>query len=1000
MNVKKTALATAIALTMAGGSAWAETSTVKGQFILDKKVVEGGETVNLALLGLDKDGEVDRYGEEKGSKIMAVVNTIKGKIQGGSDRPGSTPDDPLPGRGYFASEVSYVELDQGVGRVNIYYPEEIVDADDTTDTVKVFLQERIPTPDGGVDFKRIGQPVEKTITIKASTKEPISFTIASFQPPNNDPILENDPDKKFEIPDPMPEDWGLKAEMTAGYSGALIKVLGDEDLQTKTRAALLVTLKVVEPNGGEPIYTDTQRMIRGEALFTLTAEIQKAGLYNLIVSLEGKEEINNIRLLSKDTLRVWPRKTPQKSKLIADKARITQGAAAVFTNGMCNGSQVCQGTNVTLTLLDEFGNEITPYTNLEAPLTVNLNDANQVVYNSSITLNPGMAKKMWVLGDQSGEIRKLGTTSLAATAGGLASSDALAIKVVNKSLKATPTDLFAEDQKAGTEFNAFTVVATNNAGGTLMSSSGTTDPGKIRVTTSTGEAIEVNRKLDDPVDVVEVFYKTVTPNSRYLLSDKGGVYGQVWVEASRIIPAAAFKVTLHNAIGQEITTIKPRYDLDEKRYVTKLPEVALRMQDAYGNEITENVGDFKVSTANATIKYVGTAGSNFGETGRDMGGKVHLAYNPTAFSGPDTFTLTFNKPALNSETLKITTAIPEALDTGLGSIKSFIETNQLPVNSEVALKVETLDKQDKLFINESLVVTVTFNEEEEALAEVDLDPESDEPDYIITPTVYELVTLSEDPLAQDEKFVASGGRLTFAEGRKLFVVEAGPRPGKFSLTFKDANNPSVKDVRIFTVTNEIKVETPITQEECLNDGNYWVDDAEVCQNMPEIGNPIAGKTTSGLVEPNGDISFTSNAHFKGGIAVGDDDIAQVASIELTPEGSNVLIAGNIMFDSDHDGETVDIVVVVNYQQGLFGGKSFWYSYGPAVGLVHWNLQPKNLETFKEHDVVKDQNLQVTIYDMALTENDLAPGTLHIYLGYRRDNGEIHFNGLPMTLHLQ
>ena len=210
----------------------------------------------------------------------------------------------------------------------------------------------------------------------------------------------------------------------------------------------------------------------------------------------------------------------------------------------------------------------------------------------------------------------------------------------------------------------------------------------------------------------------------------------------------------------------------------------------------------------------------------------------------------------------------------------------------------------------------------------------------------------------------------------------------------------MKDVRVFTVTNEIKPPVEITEIECLAEGNYWVNDADVCQTLPEIGNPIPGKTKSGLVKPNGQISFTSNAQFQGGIAAGDENIASAASMELTADGSNVLIAGNISFDSDHAGETVDIVVVLDYQLGLFGGQTLWLSYDPTKGLVTWDLQPKSLETFMEHEVVKDQNLQVTIYDAALTENDLAPGTLNIYLGYRRSNGEIHFNGLPMTLHMQ
>lgn len=1018
MNVKKTALATAIALTMAGGggSAWAETSTVEGQFILDKTEVTGGETVNLALLGLNVNKEVDRFGEEKGSTIMAVVETIKGKIQGGSSHPGSIPDASIPLGGNFASEVRYVMLNQGVGRVNIFYDEEIVDADDTTDTLTVFLQERIPTADGGVRFERIGQPVDKTITIKAGTTEPIGFSVTSYQPSINDPIQ-----KPIEMPDPVEEDWALMAEMTAGYSGAVFKVVGDEDLQGTTRAALLVTLSIQEPNRGEVIYTDTQRMIRGEVYFSVTAEIEKAGLYDVIVSLDGKDEINNIRMLSKDTLRVWPRKTPAKSKLTADKTRVARGAAAVYTDaGTCNGSLVCQGTKLTLTLLDEFGNEITPWTNLTGPLVVDVKDGNtnKIFADKQATLAAGQVKTEWTWGDHSNEILRIGTTSLIASSQGIANSETVAIKVVNSSLSATATELFEHDmadpndQKAGTEFDAFTVVIKNNVGNTVMNGALTQNPGPITVTTSAGEAITIERKLDVPVDAVEVYYEKTTMDNgeyanKYLLSDTGGIHGQVWATGSKIIPAAAFKVTLHNAIGDEITTVAPRYDLDEKRYITKLPERSFRMSDAYDNLITENVGEFNAKTPNATIKYVDTKGTTFGEVARTPGGQVHVTYNPTTSPGDDQITMTFKKPALSSKTLQITTTIPEALEAGLGSIKSFIEQNDLPVNSEVALKVETLDKQGKLFKNASLVVTVTFNEEEEALAAIDLDPDSEEPDYLITPTVYELewreVSVEKDGVVvqerrQVENFVASGSRLVFGEGRKLFVVEAGPRPGKFSLTFKDANNPSMKESRVFKVTNEIVVEVEVTQEVCEGRGDRWFESASVCKPLEDIGNPIPGKATSAVVKPNGTIDFSSNAHFKGGVAVDNGDFATNGAVELTPEGSEVLIAGNIEFDSAHVGETVDIILAISYQVGGPFNPTFWFTYADGEFVV-WSGDPAELGTFQEHTIVKDENLPITVLNTTLVQG-VTPGTIGVYFGYRLADGDVHFNGKALTLYMQ
>ncbi len=83
--MKKTALASAIALaTLASGPVWAETTTIGGNFIFDRTEVEAGGKVNIALLGLNAQGEVDTQGDASDSTIMAMVKTDLGEISGGS----------------------------------------------------------------------------------------------------------------------------------------------------------------------------------------------------------------------------------------------------------------------------------------------------------------------------------------------------------------------------------------------------------------------------------------------------------------------------------------------------------------------------------------------------------------------------------------------------------------------------------------------------------------------------------------------------------------------------------------------------------------------------------------------------------------------------------------------------------------------------------------------------------------------------------------------------
>lgn len=228
MKTKNTALATAIALSLATGGfltssqVWADTSTRTLQTVIDRQVaddgfiyVTAGETINLSMLGLDQYGKLDTLGEQYGAIIFAAVNTNKGEIFEGSNTPGEREENTNPLFGQFAMDppqekpfnnLKYVRLEQGAGRVFVYYPPTvntppIVDKtgagreydeccflpcgdkippdqlycpdDDRTDmtdlppvdeTITVTLQERFANKAGGVEYKVINS-VEKKIKI-------------------------------------------------------------------------------------------------------------------------------------------------------------------------------------------------------------------------------------------------------------------------------------------------------------------------------------------------------------------------------------------------------------------------------------------------------------------------------------------------------------------------------------------------------------------------------------------------------------------------------------------------------------------------------------------------------------------------------------------------------------------------------------------------------------------------------------------------------------------
>jgi hypothetical protein len=148
MRTKNTALATAIAISLATGgfvasndAAWADTSTRTLQTVIDRTpaddgyiYIRAGETINVSLLGLNQTGIVDTLGEQYGAILFGAINTQKGEIFAGSDTPGERFQDAAPVRGDFSmappdkkpfNNLKYVRMVQGLGRAYIFYPANI-----------------------------------------------------------------------------------------------------------------------------------------------------------------------------------------------------------------------------------------------------------------------------------------------------------------------------------------------------------------------------------------------------------------------------------------------------------------------------------------------------------------------------------------------------------------------------------------------------------------------------------------------------------------------------------------------------------------------------------------------------------------------------------------------------------------------------------------------------------------------------------------------------------
>jgi hypothetical protein len=174
--MKRTALASAIALALAGASvdAWAVTSTKDVAVIADKTQVRAGEIVNLAIMGLSsEEGRVDRFGEQDGSTLIATVKSKLGRVILGEHTPGEVEGAIASESNYAAFSVvgdvdlepniKYVKLEHGIGRVHIEYPVNAQYEDAAgniiQDEITVLLQQRFrntaTAPERMVEFDDI-----------------------------------------------------------------------------------------------------------------------------------------------------------------------------------------------------------------------------------------------------------------------------------------------------------------------------------------------------------------------------------------------------------------------------------------------------------------------------------------------------------------------------------------------------------------------------------------------------------------------------------------------------------------------------------------------------------------------------------------------------------------------------------------------------------------------------------------------------------------------------
>jgi hypothetical protein len=279
----------------------------------------------------------------------------------------------------------------------------------------------------------------------------------------------------------------------------------------------------------------------------------------------------------------------------------------------------------------------------------------------------------------------------------------------------------------------------------------------------------------------------------------------------------------------------------------------------------------------------------------------------------------------------------------------------------------------------------------------------------------------DDKCQKQEEFPLVDGKiLDFGNGnRKLLIIKAGSREGRFTLTFYDTSNTKVEKSLTFAVTKKVTVivppdETPqpttaTDEAQCDAEGNYWdannaddADDAddEECKALAVLNNSD-GSGDSAVLASDGTIddTITSKARFTGGAALDDGRFKSRASMQITAKGSKVLFVGSIKFDAEDVGEKVDIVITVSYSLDADGNIQ-WFSR-TSDALSAWDMNPANLETFKVAHLIEEENLTLplVIFEETLSKEDVVPGTLNVYIGYRLKDGSIKFGALPIIFQM-
>jgi len=164
----------AVLFMLSVSSLFAKTSTEDLQVITDKVAIgalDASRYINVTILGLDSEKKVDRYAEQYGATLYAVLTTKIGKSDNGSD----TAIGASAGSFADATTVRYIKLTNGVGKATVQYDDSVSGTDEISIQLMQFYSEG-----GSNKYEYISQGTSVTVTVEKRSSSVGSVYIKSY----------------------------------------------------------------------------------------------------------------------------------------------------------------------------------------------------------------------------------------------------------------------------------------------------------------------------------------------------------------------------------------------------------------------------------------------------------------------------------------------------------------------------------------------------------------------------------------------------------------------------------------------------------------------------------------------------------------------------------------------------------------------------------------------------------------------------------------------------